>query len=86
MFQDFVAAELRVYLLKFADKIVHICKGNLALNHNLLSNVLKFMLPAQQAQTNKAKNGKFLETGIISSRHEEMIGKVCHTLWQSLKN
>lgn len=45
VFQDFISSELRVYLLKFADKIVHICKGNLVLNQSLLTNILKFMLP-----------------------------------------
>ena len=33
-------------ILKFADKIVHICKGNLSLNHNLLTDIMKWMLPA----------------------------------------
>jgi hypothetical protein len=43
-FNELVAGDLRVYLLKFADKIVQICKGSVLLSPKLLTDITKFML------------------------------------------
>ena len=37
--------DLRIYLIKFADKICQICQGDLSLNAQFLSNIIKTIIP-----------------------------------------
>lgn len=80
MFSDGISSELKVYLLKFADKILHICKGSILINHSFLTNVVRAMLPTQASPGSKKKQDN------LSSRQDEMVGKLCQTIWQTLKN
>lgn len=40
-----LASELRIFLIKFADKIATICQGDLMLSASFLSNLVKSMIP-----------------------------------------
>lgn len=84
MFHDLVANELKVYLMKFTDKIIHICKGSILLNQELLTNVVRLMLitPAGQSAVNSKQKNKSPD---LSSRQDEMLTKMSQTLWQTFK-
>ena len=84
MFHDLVANELKVYLMKFTDKIIHICKGSILLNQELLTNVVRLMLitPAGQSAVNSKQKSKSPD---LSSRQDEMLTKMCQALWQTFK-
>jgi hypothetical protein len=53
VFHDTVSSELRVYLLKFADKIAHICKSSVTLQSQFLDNVVRIMLTPSQPKSKK---------------------------------
>lgn len=40
-----LASELRIFLIKFADKIATICQGDLMLTASFLSNLVKSIIP-----------------------------------------
>jgi len=79
MFNETTSSELKVYLLKFADKIIHICRGSILVDHSFLSNVVRLMLPSQATLGAKKKQENLL------IRQDEMVGKLCQTIWQTLK-
>jgi hypothetical protein len=40
-----LSTDLRVYLIKFSDKIAQICQGDLVMNHKFLNDLIKTMIP-----------------------------------------
>jgi len=67
-------SELQIYLLKFADKIVNICRGDIELSAPFLSSIVNTLLAFE--------SGKGDQT---SAANEETVSQACHNLWQSIR-
>jgi len=52
-FENQLATDLRIYILKFMDKIVNICQGDLILTPQFLSSMIDCMYPSVQKEPKK---------------------------------
>jgi hypothetical protein len=46
--EEQISTDLKIYLIKFSDKIINICQGDIILNHVFLNNLIDTMIPIQK--------------------------------------
>ena len=86
--------DLKIYLIKFADKICRICQGDLCLNAQFLSNIVKTIIPTliitkEQIELENQTLPHKLDQSIlknVSSVISDSIQTATDKFWSTLKS
>lgn len=76
-FENQLTTDIRVYLLKFLDKIINICQGDLILNQQFLDNIILCMLPDLKPTSKVGQTGLGIKPNDGAKKTNETISLAC---------